>query len=141
GAEVWQEANVTEVITEPSETDTLPRVTGVVVNVAQPPSAVLERSSKSSASGGTQPGAAVPHERRRIECRVVVDATGTSSMLSRKFGIRQPDPKLRKASLFAHYRGGKRDPGKNEGATLVLSTRHNDGWFWYIPLHDDIVSV
>lgn len=62
-------------------------------------------------------------------------------MLSRKFGLRQPDPKLRKASLFAHYRGGKRDPGRNEGATLVLSTQHNDGWFWYIPLQDDIVSV
>jgi len=116
GAEVWQEANVTEVLTEPSDSDTLPRVTGVVV---------------------ARKGQPVT----RIEANVVIDATGTNALLSRKFGIRHPDPKLRKASLFAHYRGGKRDAGKNEGATLVLSTQHNDGWFWYIPLHDDIVSV
>jgi len=27
------------------------------------------------------------------------------------------------------------------GATLVLSTKENDGWFWYIPLDDDVTSV
>jgi flavin-dependent dehydrogenase len=72
---------------------------------------------------------------------VVVDATGTSAMLSRKLGIRQGDPNLRKAALFAHYTGCARDPGKNGGATLVLSTKQNDGWFWYIPLPDDVTSV
>src|SRR5262249_47498321 len=27
------------------------------------------------------------------------------------------------------------------GATLVIQTRGKNGWFWYIPLHDDVVSV
>jgi flavin-dependent dehydrogenase len=62
-------------------------------------------------------------------------------MLSRKLGIRKGDPKLRKAAIFAHYKNCVRDPGKNGGATLVLSTKQNDGWFWYIPLPDDITSV
>ena len=80
-------------------------------------------------------------ERVVVKAKVVVDATGTNAMLSRRLGIKRTDPKLRKASYFAHYKGGRRDEGKNEGATLVLSTQNNDGWFWYIPLPDDIVSV
>src|SRR6185503_20442696 len=80
-------------------------------------------------------------ERVVVKAKVVIDATGTNAMLSRRLGIKKTDPKLRKASYFAHYKGGRRDEGKNEGATLVLSTQNNDGWFWYIPLPDDIVSV
>ena len=116
GAEVWHDANVQDVIFEPAENDTLPRATGVIVN----------RKGESAA---------------RINAKVVIDATGTSALLSKKLGIREPDPQLRKASLFAHYKGAKRDEGKNEGATLVLSTADHDGWFWYIPLPDDVVSV
>jgi flavin-dependent dehydrogenase len=116
GATVWQEANVNEVILEPSPTDDLPRATGVVVT-----------------RKGEQP--------RRINARVVVDATGTNAMVSKKLGIRKGDPALRKAAVFAHYKGCSRDPGKNGGATLVLSTKQNDGWFWYIPLPDDITSI
>jgi flavin-dependent dehydrogenase len=116
GATVWQEANVNEIILEPSPTDNLPRATGVVVT-----------------RKGQQP--------RRINARVVVDATGTNAMLSKKLGIRKGDPMLRKAAIFAHYTGCTRDPGKNGGATLVLSTKQNDGWFWYIPLPDDVTSV
>jgi len=116
GAHIWQNANVTQVQLEPAANDDLPRATGVRV---------------SRDSGPVQ----------RIDARVVVDATGTSALLSRRLNIRQADPKLRKASLFAHYRGARRDSGKDEGATLVLSTPNQDGWFWYIPLHDDIVSV
>jgi flavin-dependent dehydrogenase len=56
-------------------------------------------------------------------------------------GIRVADPKLRKASIFAHYKGAHRDPGKNGGATLVISTQNHDGWFWYIPLPNDISSI
>lgn len=116
GVEVWQDANVNEVLFAPSESDDLPRATGVVVT-----------------RKGSEP--------RRIEARVVVDATGTNALIARKLDIRQPDPKLRKASIFAHYQGARRDEGKNQGATLVLSTADHDGWFWYIPLPDDVVSV
>lgn len=116
GVEVWQDANVNDVILVPSEHDDLPRATGVVVTRT-----------------GQQPV--------RISGKVVVDATGTGAMLSKKLGIRVADPKLRKASIFAHYKGARRDEGKNEGATLVISTKDHDGWFWYIPLPDDIVSI
>src|SRR5437763_1164411 len=95
------------------------------------------RSSDAVAIGGGPAGVIVtPNGGKpvRIPAKVVVDATGMNAMLSKKLDIRKTDPKLRKASLFAHYKGCRRDPGKNGGATLVLSTKQNDGWFWYIPL-------
>src|ERR671912_232777 len=33
------------------------------------------------------------------------------------------------------------DNARDEGATLVIQTGTKNGWFWYIPQHDDIVSV
>jgi flavin-dependent dehydrogenase len=116
GAEVWQDSNVSDVILEAPQEDVYPRATGVVV----------------SREGGPP---------QRLSARVVIDATGTNAMLSRRLGIRRPDPKLRKAAYFAHYKGCRRDSGRDEGATLVLSTKDQDGWFWYIPLPDDIVSI
>lgn len=76
-----------------------------------------------------------------LSSKVVVDATGRSAFLGRKLGLMRPDPELRKASLFTHYEGALRDPGIDEGATLVLHTDDASGWFWYIPLPQDRVSV
>lgn len=76
-----------------------------------------------------------------LSARVVVDATGQTALIARKLGIRRPDPELKKASFFTHFEGAWRDPGIDEGATLVLHTETADAWFWYIPLPDDRVSV
>ncbi|MGA9772245.1 MAG: NAD(P)/FAD-dependent oxidoreductase [Blastocatellia bacterium] len=78
----------------------------------------------------------------RFTAQVVVDATGQSAMLSNKFGWRVRDPKLKKAVLFSYFKGAHREPDLNGGATLVLRTeRGSNGWFWYIPLENDITSV
>ena len=78
---------------------------------------------------------------RDVSARVIVDATGRSALISRKLRIKTEEPALRKASLFTHFRGGYRDQGIDEGATLILHTRTKDAWFWYIPLADDVESV
>lgn len=72
---------------------------------------------------------------------VVVDCSGQSSMLISRLGLRQYDPALRKAAVWTYWRGAQRGVGIAEGATLVCQTAGKLGWFWYIPLHDDIVSV
>lgn len=73
---------------------------------------------------------------------VVVDASGQSAMLSNKFGWRVRDPKLKKAVLYSYFKGAHREPDLNGGATLVLRTpQGSNGWFWYIPLENDITSV
>jgi flavin-dependent dehydrogenase len=78
---------------------------------------------------------------RTVRANVVVDASGQSSMIMSRLGLREWDPVLKKAALWTYWKGAFRDVGKNEGATIVLQTKSRKGWFWYIPLHDDIMSV
>jgi geranylgeranyl reductase family protein len=79
---------------------------------------------------------------QRFDAKVIVDATGQSAMLSNKFRWRMRDPKLKKAVLFSYFKGAHREPDLNGGATLVLRTQlGSNGWFWYIPLEDDVTSV
>jgi flavin-dependent dehydrogenase len=79
---------------------------------------------------------------RTFHAKVVVDATGQTAMLSNKFRWRMRDPKLKKAVLYSYFKGAHREPDLNGGATLVLRTElGSNGWFWYIPLEDDITSV
>jgi len=79
---------------------------------------------------------------QRFEAPVVIDATGQTAMLSNKFGWRVRDPKLKKAVLYSYFKGAHREPDLNGGATLVLRTPlGSNGWFWYIPLENDITSV
>ncbi|HSR51895.1 MAG TPA: NAD(P)/FAD-dependent oxidoreductase [Acidobacteriota bacterium] len=80
-------------------------------------------------------------EIRDIPARVVVDASGQSAFLSRKLGTRRYDPELKKAAVYAHFENAYRDGGRDEGATLVVHTENEDSWFWYIPLHENVVSV
>jgi len=75
-----------------------------------------------------------------MRARVVVDATGRDSLLSRKFGWKHRDEELNKIAVWSYYKGALRDPGLDEGATTVAYVPQK-GWFWYIPLHSDVVSV
>jgi flavin-dependent dehydrogenase len=79
--------------------------------------------------------------RRDIRAKVVVDASGQAAMLQNRFKLRLWDPILNKGAIWTYWQGAYRDTGRDEGATMVLQTVTKDGWFWYIPLHDDIVSV
>jgi len=79
--------------------------------------------------------------RREIRARVVVDASGQAAMLQNRFKLRLWDPVLNKGAIWTYWEGAYRDTGRDEGATMVLQTHDKHGWFWYIPLHDDIVSV
>lgn len=78
---------------------------------------------------------------REVRAKVVVDASGQSSMLMDRMGLREWDPVLKKAAVWTYWKGAVRDTGRDEGATLVIQTEGKKGWFWYIPLHDDIISV
>ncbi len=78
---------------------------------------------------------------KEYSAKVVVDASGMSAVLSRQLDLRYPDEFLRSASIYAYYRGGKRDTGRNAGATIIVHTPDRRGWFWFIPLADDMTSV
>ncbi len=78
---------------------------------------------------------------QEVRAQVVVDASGQQSLLMDKFKLREWDPVLKKAALWTYWKGAYRDVGRDEGATIVIQVQGKQGWFWYIPLHDDIVSV
>jgi flavin-dependent dehydrogenase len=77
---------------------------------------------------------------QEIRAKAVVDASGRDSMLSRRFGWKELDAELNKVAVWSYFKGAKRDPGLDEGATTVAYVPQK-GWFWYIPQHSDVVSV
>jgi flavin-dependent dehydrogenase len=72
---------------------------------------------------------------------VIVDAAGQSCIIQDRFNLREWDPVLKKAALWTYWKGAYRDVGRDEGATIVMQTEGKQGWFWYIPLHDNVISV
>lgn len=76
---------------------------------------------------------------RDLHARIVMDATGRDAFYLRKTGTRKRDPQLNKVALWTYYKGAKRDPGLDEGSTTVAYLE-GKGWFWHIPLQNDIVS-
>jgi len=79
--------------------------------------------------------------RRDVRAAVVVDASGQNGLLMNRFRLRVWDPELNKGAIWTYWKGAYRDTGRDEGATIVIQTPSKHGWFWYIPLHDDTVSV
>jgi flavin-dependent dehydrogenase len=80
-------------------------------------------------------------ETREIRSKVVVDATGQSAILSSKLGLRRVNPDLKKAAIWGHFKGAKRDTEHGGVYTIVLHTNQRKSWFWYIPQADDVVSI
>src|SRR5688500_276748 len=78
---------------------------------------------------------------REVRAKVVVDASGQNGLLMNKLNLRVWDPVLNKGAIWTYWEGAYRDTGRDEGATMVLQTTSKNGWFWYIPLHNNIVSV
>jgi len=75
-----------------------------------------------------------------LGAKVVVDASGRATIIGRQLGLRGEVPGLDKSSLWGYYRGGRRLPGKDAGETTIFLLGES-GWFWFIPLPDDIISV
>jgi flavin-dependent dehydrogenase len=78
---------------------------------------------------------------REVHSQVVVDASGQSTLIASRLKLRVADADLKKGALWTYFEGAYRDTGRDEGATIIMQTQGKRGWFWYIPLHNDIVSV
>jgi flavin-dependent dehydrogenase len=71
---------------------------------------------------------------------LTLDCTGKESFAAVRNQWRVKDPELNKVAVWTYYRGAKRDPGIDEGATTVAYVP-DKGWFWYIPQHNQMISV
>jgi flavin-dependent dehydrogenase len=75
-----------------------------------------------------------------LHASITIDCTGRDALWASKNQLRQRDPQLKKIALWTYYKGAKRDPGLDAGSTTVAYIP-DKGWFWYIPLKNDITSV
>lgn len=76
---------------------------------------------------------------REIRARFLVDASGRDAFIASRHGRRRPIEGLGKVALFAHFRGGKRWPGRERGNIRIFT--FEPGWFWYIPFDNGTSSV
>jgi flavin-dependent dehydrogenase len=71
---------------------------------------------------------------------ITLDASGKEAFSSVRNGWRIKDPLLNKIAVWTYYKGAQRDEGVDAGATTVAYVPEK-GWFWYIPQHNDMISV
>ena len=81
------------------------------------------------------------HRPRGARARSSSTPAARTACCRTSFKLRVWDPMLNKGAIWTYWEGAYRDTGRDEGATLVIQTANKKGWFWYIPLHDNIVSV
>ena len=77
---------------------------------------------------------------REFHAPMTIDASGRDALMVTRNGWKQRDPQLNKIAIWTYYKGALRDPGLDAGATTVAYLPEK-GWFWYIPLPEDLVSV
>lgn len=71
---------------------------------------------------------------------LTLDCSGKESFAAGRNQWRVRDPFLNKIAVWTYYRGAQRDEGLDAGATTVAYVPEK-GWFWYIPQHNDMISV
>jgi flavin-dependent dehydrogenase len=71
--------------------------------------------------------------------RFLVDASGRDTLLLRRLGLKRTDKRNNTAAVFGHFRNVPRRNGSAEGMITIHLFQH--GWFWMIPLPDDVMSV
>jgi FADH2-dependent halogenase len=75
-----------------------------------------------------------------VRAGVVVDASGRSGFLAKKFGRHAFDPLLRNIAVHAQYENIPSLPGRRAG-DIRMFTRPDMGWLWLIPLSETVTSV
>ena len=71
--------------------------------------------------------------------RFILDATGRDTLMANKFGLKKSNKRNSTAAVYAHWRGVEMQMNEQPGfITIHLA---EDGWFWMIPLPDDVMSV
>lgn len=78
-----------------------------------------------------------PHE---LRAPITIDASGRDMFAVGRNNWRVPDPKLRKIAIWTYYKGAKL-PQEGDPGTTTVAYVPQKGWFWYIPLPEDVVSV
>jgi FADH2-dependent halogenase len=75
-----------------------------------------------------------------FESRFLIDASGHAAAVASRLGTKRELPSLKKISFFAHYENvAPHLTGPAAGDTVIVVV--NGGWFWLIPVSDEVMSV
>ena len=74
-----------------------------------------------------------------VHARFVVDASGSSALLSRQLGLRRWDPFFQNLAVYGYFTGGKALPPPDQ--TNIFIESYAQGWLWNIPLHTGQTGV
>jgi flavin-dependent dehydrogenase len=78
-------------------------------------------------------------EDQRFEARFIVDASGRDTFLANRLETKKRNKKHNSAAVYGHFEGAARRAGLDEGNISIYWFDH--GWFWMIPLTNDVMSV
>ena len=79
-------------------------------------------------------------DRHEVFAPLTIDASGREVLSMTRQSWKGRDPMLNRIAIWTYFVGARRDPGLDEGATTIAYLPQK-GWFWYIPLPEDRVSV
>jgi flavin-dependent dehydrogenase len=75
-----------------------------------------------------------------VVASLTIDASGRQALAISRNNWRRWEPGLNKTAIWTYFEGALRDTGKDEGNTTIAYLPEK-GWFWYIPMQNDLVSV
>ena len=76
---------------------------------------------------------------KTVQSRIFIDATGQQHLLAKKFKLIQWHEHLRNVAIWSYFGGCELYEGTRAGD--VISENRPGGWFWFIPLADNTVSI
>lgn len=76
---------------------------------------------------------------QEVSGRILLDASGQSTMVARHLGTRRPIPGHRKVAYFNHFKNCYRLPGIQDGHPTVAMC--DEGWFWMINIDPVRTSI
>ena len=97
-----------------------------------PDGVTLELQCDDGSNRGSQPD--------RLKVAALIDATGRDGLLAKRLALRKDEPRLANVAIYAHYAGVPRLE-ENRSGDIRIVARADAGWFWLIPIEDDLTSV
>ncbi|MBI3565928.1 MAG: tryptophan 7-halogenase [Elusimicrobia bacterium] len=82
-------------------------------------------------------------QRETLACGTLADCSGQASFLGAQRGVRSYNEEIRNVAGYAYYKGAKWkfEFSGHPDKTKIFVCSVPEGWFWYIPLAKDMVSV
>ncbi|MFF4032759.1 NAD(P)/FAD-dependent oxidoreductase [Streptomyces sviceus] len=74
-----------------------------------------------------------------VSARWLVDSSGQGGLVTKRLHQQEWDPYLKNMAMWTYWRGAERPAGLDAGNTFLPT--FDEGWWWFIPLRDDITSV